>query len=126
MPEQLEENLLPSDDDRINSIIVYPNIIELIQADYSSSRTVISQNAAFENYKTYSGDNKIHQNDINWEYGSKRVAFICICANDDTDGNKETIRKQHGELFGKDQEQFEFIYENRKKIRSVLGVGHFT
>lgn len=122
------KHLLP-DDTRINSIILHPNIIKLIQEEYKKISSPVD--SILQKFKIYDRENSISNTNIRWTNGNCliRVAFICACFNyDDNDKKKyREIRNEYCRLFPKPVQgsmkvgdEFDFIYKNWIEIRSTF------
>ncbi|UJR17832.1 hypothetical protein I4U23_004731 [Adineta vaga] len=122
MPKLSDNDSLPDDDSLIHTVIIHHDVIRRLRAQYNNKFSV--RNPLLENYKIHS--NSSH--DIKWknEYGILRVVFICIHANHNPtyerqeENIKSNIKEQYCQLFNENnnQSEFEFIYENWRRIRS--------
>jgi hypothetical protein len=121
MQKTLVKNASSTNSPHMDTVIVHPDIIRLIYEEYNL--TSLERNEAFKNFKIYPGNNDESRNTLSWEkqYGVLRVAFVCICA--DEEKNKEKLFTEYGNLFGnldkdKNKQEFNFIYNNWQSILS--------
>ncbi|CAF1139443.1 unnamed protein product [Rotaria sordida] len=111
----------------MDTVIVHPDIIRRILERYKLVLPKEKINPAFDKFKIYPGKDKERrsverQGDLQWtnERSKLRVAFVCICANQETD-NRETLRKEYRQLFedfGTSTSDFDFIYDSWQHILS--------
>jgi hypothetical protein len=123
IPKPSPDDALPIDDDLINTVIIHPDIIRRLLKLYEG-KPVKEINPGFKRFQI----NTQTIENVEWsnEYGALRIAFICVCANHDkTDRKKEKetklkIHQEYNILFGKNDSQFNSIYDFWREVRSEL------
>jgi adenosine deaminase len=116
MQKSFIKNANSKDSPCMNTVIVHPDIIRLINEQYKSAPSPQEKNLALKNYKIYS-ENTSKYRRIDWtnQASKLRVAFVCICASQKHE--KKTLREEYYSLFGTSNsaiDEFNFIYDNWK------------
>lgn len=121
MPQLDTKDLLPIDDNFVNTVIIHPDIIRRLLLLYDKKT---EKHPGFERFAF----NKDNIDPVEWnnEYGVLRVAFICICANhnkiNETEEaeTKSKVRSHYYDLFGENATEFDTIYNYWREVRFEL------